>query len=124
MFRHTIRLAALCLATGTIAAPAAEACTRVLYETGTGTYITGRNMDWNDLKMETDFWVFPRGIERNGGVGPNSIAWTSKYGSVIISAYELATSDGINEAGLAGNLLYWPRPTTETRPPGTSRRSP
>jgi len=83
-----------------------EACTRVLYETGTGTYITGRNMDWNDLKMQTDFWVFPRGMERNGGVGPDSITWTSRYGSVIISAYEVATSDGVNEKGLVGNLLY------------------
>lgn len=83
-----------------------EACTRVLYETGTGNYIVGRNMDWNDLKMQTDFWVFPAGMPRNGGVGPDSITWTSKYGSVVISVYELATSDGINEAGLAGNLLY------------------
>jgi len=99
------------LALGAIALPLAgaqlaDACTRVLYETGTGTYITGRNMDWNDLKMQTDFWVFPAGMARNGGVGPDSIAWTSKYGSVILSAYEVATSDGINEKGLAGNLLY------------------
>ncbi len=84
----------------------ANACTRVLYETGTGTYIVGRNMDWNDLTMEADFWVFPAGMKRDGGVGPDSIAWTSKYGSVIISVYELATSDGVNEKGLAGNLLY------------------
>lgn len=84
----------------------ANACTRVLYETGTGTYIVGRNMDWNDLTMETDFWVFPAGMKRDGGVGPDSIAWTSKYGSVIISIYELATSDGVNEKGLVGNLLY------------------
>jgi penicillin V acylase-like amidase (Ntn superfamily) len=89
-----------------IAMPHAEACTRVLYETGTGTYITGRSMDWNDLHMQTDFWVFPRGMKRDGGVGPSSITWTSKYGSVIISAYDLATSDGVNEAGMAGNLLY------------------
>jgi penicillin V acylase-like amidase (Ntn superfamily) len=90
----------------TIGVPYAEACTRVLYETGTGTYITGRNMDWNDFKMESDFWIFPRGMKRDGGVGPGSITWTSKYGSVIISVYNMATSDGVNEAGMAGNLLY------------------
>jgi len=73
-------LTALCLTLMLAAAPAADACTRVLHETGTGTYIVGRNMDWNDLTMETDFWVFPRGMERNGGVGPDSIAWTSKRG--------------------------------------------
>ena len=90
----------------TIGAPRAEACSRILYETGTGTYITGRSMDWNDLQMQADFWVFPRGMKRDGGVGAGSITWTSKYGSVVIAAYEIATSDGLNEAGMAGNLLY------------------
>jgi penicillin V acylase-like amidase (Ntn superfamily) len=103
---HLHKLSALCLTVTLAAAPVAEACTRVLYETGAGTYIVGRNMDWNDLKMRTDFWAFPRGMKRDGGVGPGSITWTSKYGSVIISVYELATSDGVNEKGLAGNLLY------------------
>jgi penicillin V acylase-like amidase (Ntn superfamily) len=84
---HTDRLAALCFSVAMAAAPGADACTRVLYETGAGTYIVGRNMDWNDLNMETDFWVFPRGMARNSGVGPDSITWTSKYGSVIISVY-------------------------------------
>ena len=110
MLRHakglTNGLAALCLAAAMVAAPGADACTRVLYETGTGTYIVGRSMDWNDLHMQTDLWVFPRGMARDGGVGPGSIAWTSKYGSVILSVYDLATSDGINEKGMAGNLLY------------------
>jgi penicillin V acylase-like amidase (Ntn superfamily) len=106
MFRHSNGLAALCFSAAMVAAPGADACTRVLYETGTGTYIVGRSMDWNDLKMQTDFWVFPRGMKRDGGVGPGSITWTSKYGSVILSVYDLATSDGINEKGMAGNLLY------------------
>lgn len=81
-------------------------CTRILYRTGTGTYVTGRGMDWNDLDMQTDCWVFPGGMRRDGGVGAGSITWTSKYGSVILSIYDLATSDGVNEAGMVGNLLY------------------
>ncbi|WKD51621.1 linear amide C-N hydrolase [Microbulbifer spongiae] len=89
-----------------IAATSAEACTRILYETGVGTYITGRSMDWSDTAAAMDFWIFPRGMRRNGGVGKGSITWDSKYGSVIISIYDAATSDGINEAGLVGNLLY------------------
>ena len=84
----------------------AVACTRVLYETGTGTYITGRSMDWADLNAQTDFWVFPKEMKRDGGVGADSIKWTSKYGSVIVSFYDAATADGVNEAGLAGNVLY------------------
>ncbi|MDP5208345.1 linear amide C-N hydrolase [Microbulbifer sp. 2205BS26-8] len=89
-----------------LAAISAEACTRILYETGVGTYITGRSMDWSDTAAAMDFWIFPRGMQRNGGVGKGSITWDSKYGSVIISIYDAATSDGINEAGLVGNLLY------------------
>ena len=49
-------------------------------------------MDWNDLTMEADFWVFPAGMKRDGGVGQGSIAWTSKYGSVGAGVYNAATS--------------------------------
>lgn len=34
-------------------------CTRVLYETGYGTYIVGRNADWNDETVEGVLWLFP-----------------------------------------------------------------
>ncbi|MGX1307387.1 penicillin V acylase-like amidase (Ntn superfamily) [Amorphus suaedae] len=81
-------------------------CTRVFYETGSGTYLTGRTMDWSDVGMATDLWVFPRGMKRDGGTGADTVHWTSIYGSTVVSIYGLATSDGLNEAGLAGNLLY------------------
>lgn len=81
-------------------------CTRILYETGSGSYITGRSMDWSDVEMPTDLWVFPRGMDRNGGTGSDAVTWTSTHGSVILSIYDLATSDGLNEVGLAGNMLY------------------
>ncbi|XOT94682.1 choloylglycine hydrolase, partial [Alcaligenes pakistanensis] len=35
-----------------------------------------------------------------------SIEWTSKYGSVIASGYDLASTDGANEKGLNVNLLW------------------
>lgn len=100
------RLVSTVLVTPFIITAPAEACTRILYETGSGEYITGRSMDWSDVKAAMDFWAFPKGMQRNGGVGKGSISWTSKYGSVVISIYKSATSDGINEAGLVGNLLY------------------
>ena len=84
----------------------AWSCSRLLYETGTGTYITGRSMDWNDHTAKTRLWVFPRGMERDGGTGKKAIKWTSKYGSVVASFYDIATADGMNEVGLAGNVLY------------------
>ena len=84
----------------------ALACSRVVYETGSGTYITARGMDWNDPTAKTSLWVFPRGMERDGGSGTNSIEWTSKYGSVVASFYDAASSDGMNEEGLVANVLY------------------
>ncbi len=84
----------------------AQACSRVLYETGNQTYITGRTMDWADASAKTALWVFPRGMKRDGGVGSNPIKWTSKYGSIATSFYDVGTADGMNEKGLVTNLLY------------------
>ncbi len=84
----------------------AEACSRILYETGTGTYVVGRSMDWADASAATAFWVFPRGMGRDGGMGENPIRWTSEYGSVIISLYDVGTIEGMNEKALVVNALY------------------
>lgn len=83
-----------------------HACTRVVYESGNATYITGRSMDWMDASAQTALWIFPRGMKRDGGVGANPIQWTSKYGSVATSFYDVGTADGMNERGLVANLLY------------------
>lgn len=81
-------------------------CTRITYETGTGTFITARGMDWNDPTAETDLWVFPKGMKRDGGIGENPVKWTSRYGSVVASFYNAASSDGMNEKGMVANVLY------------------
>ena len=83
----------------------ASACTRVVYQGPHGTILTARSMDWNE-DMGTNLWIFPRGMDRNGAVGPLSLAWTSKFGSVIATAYDGATADGMNEKGLSANLLW------------------
>ncbi|GGZ23718.1 choloylglycine hydrolase [Echinicola pacifica] len=62
-------------------------------------------MDWKD-DIAPNLWVFPRGIERNGEVGPLSLEWKSKYGSVVSSAWDIATVDGLNEKGLVANVLW------------------
>ncbi|WP_240673200.1 linear amide C-N hydrolase [Aequorivita ciconiae] len=83
----------------------AYACSRVVYIGKNGTQMTARSMDWKD-DIPANLWVFPRGIERNGEVGSSSINWKSKYGSVITSSWDIASSDGMNEKGLVGNLLW------------------
>lgn len=62
-------------------------------------------MDWKEDIM-SNLWIFPKGMERNGEVGSNSLKWKSKYGSVITSAYEISSTDGMNEKGLVANLLW------------------
>jgi len=86
-------------------APVSTACTRVGYVGPNGTIITVRSMDWKD-DILSNMWIFPRGMERNGEAGPNSLKWTSKYGSVILSGYDICTTDGMNEKGLVANLLW------------------
>ncbi len=102
-------------------APAmAQACTRVVYLGADGDVITARSMDWK-VDVETNLWVFPRGMARSGEAGPNSIKWTSKYGSVIATGYDVSTTDGLNEAGLSANLLWLVEsgyPTLDKSKPG------
>lgn len=83
----------------------ANACTRALYVGDDDLVVTGRAQDWYE-ELQTDLWMFPRGMERGGGVGPKSIKWTSKYGSVSASLYGMATGEGLNEKGLGVHLLY------------------
>ena len=83
----------------------AYACTRVVYHGDGGRVLTARTMDWKD-DMLSNLWILPRGIERNGQAGPNSVSWKAEYGSVVTAAYDFATVDGLNEAGLMANLLW------------------
>jgi len=85
--------------------PLAEACTRAVFLGEDGNVVTARSMDWK-TDVGTNLWIFPRGMKRNGVAGPNSLQWTSKYGSVIASGFDVSTTDGLNEAGLSANLLW------------------
>ena len=80
------------------------ACSRILYH-GDGIEITGRSNDWYN-SQKNHFWVYPRGLKRNGASGSNTMKWTSKYGSITLGGYDVTTIDGLNEKGLSVNVLY------------------
>ncbi len=101
----TAALAALTACAGVFLPSSAHACTRFVYHGAEDRVLTARSMDWKS-DVGTNLWVFPRGMERSGNAGDNSIAWTSRYGSVIASAYDIATTDGMNEEGLVANVLW------------------
>ncbi len=103
--RSLWRSLTLAAALSVAAAPIADACTRVVYHGPDNRILTARSMDWS-LPMLSNLWVFPRGMSRNGEAGENSLTWTSKYGSMIVSGYDISTVDGMNEAGLVANMLW------------------
>lgn len=86
-----------------------DACTRVVYECG-DMIATGRTMDWKE-DPKSNIYIFPRGMERKGGLGENSISWTSKYGSIAVAGYDIGICDGMNEEGLVANMLFLPEST-------------
>ena len=80
--------------------PQAESCSRVLWSDNGKAVVVGRNMDWV-TPMPVNLYALPRGIKRDGMTGKNTLKWTAKYGSVVAES-----SDGMNEKGLAGHLLW------------------
>ena len=55
--------------------PSARACTRCVYLGPQGTVVVARSMDWAQ-NPGTNLFCFPRGMERDGAAGPNSVKWT------------------------------------------------
>lgn len=103
-----------------IAAPRADACTRVVYLGDDGNIITGRTLDWKE-EIATNLYVMPRGMTRAGyDVADSTLTWTSVYGSVVAVGYDMGVSEGMNERGLVCNLLYLPG-TTYSLPSGDTR---
>ncbi len=108
---HLLSLVA-CLSLFT--APRAQACSRVLWNTNNHAVIVGRNMDWFE-DIRSNMWILPRGMERNGLAKTNPLKWTSTYGSVILTAYDVGTADGVNEKGLAAHMLFLPETSVGER---------
>lgn len=105
----TMRIIGCCaaglLGASALTVPEAGACTRAVYLGPNGMIVTGRTMDWRE-EMPTNLWLLPRGIERVSYDRAPRLTWTSKYGSVVAVAYDIGTSEGMNEKGLVAQLLY------------------
>ena len=100
------RVAFAALLSASVFAPdLSEACSRAVYFGKDGQTVTGRTMDWFVSDMDTNLWLYPRGLERTGNT-KTPFTWKSKYGSVVTTIYEGAAADGMNEEGLVANLLY------------------
>jgi penicillin V acylase-like amidase (Ntn superfamily) len=108
MFHRTPRvLLALALGSSTLLVHQfiARACSVVLWNTNPTAVVVARTYDWT-TNYDESLWVLPRGMQRSGMSGDNPATWTSAYGSVVVAEGGVIVSDGINEAGLSGHVLY------------------
>jgi choloylglycine hydrolase len=99
------RFVAAVTATLLVVSPVVHACTRVVWAAPDNQVFVGRTQDWTE-KANSAFRVYPRGMERTGAVAENPHRWTSKYGSLVVTGYDLATHEGVNEKGLSAAILY------------------
>ncbi len=85
----------------------ADACTRIFWNDNNQAMLVARTMDLATYDFPT-FYLFPKGMKKDGDAGDNSAAWTSMYGSVVLTSFGRSNyvSDGVNEAGLSFHFLF------------------
>jgi len=93
-----------------VLAGAALACTDFRVKATNGTVVIGRSMEFA-LGIGSDVVVYPR-VEKAVSLTPDGkqgISWKPKYGYLGIDAFgeKRAVLDGINEAGLAVEFLWF-----------------
>lgn len=108
--RFAHKLAAMISAGALLLASAAEACTGIRLTAADGTVVHARTLEFG-IDLHSNVIVSPRGYERVGATpdGKDGLTWKAKYASVGANAIGLPIIiDGLNEAGLAAGLFYFP----------------
>lgn len=83
-----------------------SACSVAFWNNNSQAKVVARSVDLY-MSDEPMLVVLPRGIDKDGSSGENSARWKSKYGSLVVTAFHTTTAtDGMNEQGLTGHLLY------------------
>lgn len=93
-------------------APNAQACTGITLHTTANEPVTARTIEWAGNDLESRYAVVPRGYTQQSyvpGGRKEGMRFTAKYGYVGLSVeQEEFVVDGLNEAGLAAALFYFP----------------
>ncbi len=90
----------------------AQACTSFLIHDSGGAPYYGRTMEFG-FKLDSSAIVIPRqyGLSATGPDGKlgGGMSWKSKYAAVGLNAFGMPVlTDGMNEKGLTGGILYFP----------------
>jgi choloylglycine hydrolase len=108
--RYASKLVAFLSVGALFLASAADACTGIRLVAGDGTVVHARTLEFA-IDLQSDVLVSPRGFERVGITpdGQDGLKWKAKYASVGANGVGLPILiDGVNEAGLAAGLFYFP----------------
>lgn len=95
------------------------ACSRVFVNDRKIAKIVARSMDLpRSFPERPKFFVFPRGMARSSnssvipgiaakveGIGDKVVRWTSRLGNAVMTGFDGAATDGLNEKGLAAHVL-------------------
>ena len=106
----TQKLAAIISAGALFVASAADACTGIRLTAADVTVVHARTLEFA-IDLQSDVLVSPRGYERGEETpdGQDGLKWKAKYASVGANGVGLPILiDGVNEAGLAAGLFYFP----------------
>jgi choloylglycine hydrolase len=108
--RFAHKLAAMIAAGALLLSSAADACTGIRLIAADGTVVHARTLEFA-VDIHSDVIVSPRGFERTGLTPDDKegLTWKAKYASVGANGVGLPVIiDGLNEAGLAAGLFYFP----------------
>jgi len=86
-------------------------CTSFVIKTQSGDPVYGRTMEWGAFDLHSDLVLVPRNLSSTSelGGGKQGMTWRNKFGFVAINAVKKPfVTDGMNEAGLAIGVLYFP----------------
>ncbi|MGM9868996.1 MAG: linear amide C-N hydrolase [Sodaliphilus sp.] len=90
----------------------ALACTGITLHTTAGHAVTARTIEWAGNDLESRYSIVPRGYQQQAILNDNTIGglhFVAKYGYVGLAVQQAEfVVEGINEAGLAGGLFYFP----------------
>ncbi|GGB41630.1 choloylglycine hydrolase [Roseibium aquae] len=104
-------LATTCVAASMVFTPlSAQACTSFVLTAGDGSPVYGRTMEFG-IETRSGVSLIPKGYTYAAQTGADApMSWTAKHNVIAMNAFDDPTlvSDGMNEAGMAGGILYFP----------------
>lgn len=87
------------------------ACTGISFKAKDNSYVVARTIEWGGSDLNSMYVVIPRGHQEVAltPTGQNGLKFQNRYGVVGLAvAQKEFIADGMNEAGLAAGLFYFP----------------